>query len=99
MGISPLPRRTEMGGYVGEVIDEVMVEREYQDGDFAFLIQKIKWGTNGDSETIRFAYYKKPHGTDESQYGYANRAPSLDPDALKELIKKAKRKPWFSSLI
>jgi hypothetical protein len=99
MGISPLPRRVEMGEYVGEVIDEVMVERAYQDGDFAFLIQRIRWGSGDGSETIRFAYYQKTHGTNENQYFFVNRSPSIDPDAVAELIKKAKKKPWFSSLI
>jgi len=96
MGISPLPRRVKMGEYLGEVTHEVMVEREYQDGDFAFLIQRINWG---DSETIRFAYYKKPHGTDNSKYFFVNRAPSIDPDAVKELIERARREPWFGSLV
>ena len=97
MGISPLPRRVEMGEFVGRVTDEVSIQRDFENTDCLFLIQLVRW--NDDSETIRFAYYTKPHGSDESQWNYANRPPNIEPDVLRELISRARRRPWFSSVL
>lgn len=97
MGISPLPRRVEFGDYVGQVIDEVRCQEDFEDTDCLFLIQQIRWSDG--SETIRFAYYTKPHGSSEDKWNYANRPPNIGPDCLKELIRRARERPWFRGII
>lgn len=97
MGISPLPRKVKFGMLVGEVIDEVSCQRDFESVDCLFLIQQIRW--SDDYDTIRFAYYTKPHGSSEEEWGYANRPPNMEPGALKELIRKAKGKSWFKHIL
>lgn len=97
MGISPLPRRAKYGNYVGQVIDEVRYQRDFSDHDCLFLIQHIKW--RDGSETIRFAYYTKPHGASEDEWNYANRAPDMEPEVLRELIRRARTRLWFRGVI
>lgn len=97
MGISPLPRRAQYGNYVGQVIDEVSCRRDYENTDCLFLIQHIRWSDG--SESIRFAYYTKPHRSSEDKWGYANRSPDMEPDVLRELINRARNRPWFRELI
>lgn len=97
MGISPLPRKVKYGNYTGKVIDEVRSQRDHEINDAVFMIQLIQWPD--EEKTIRFAYYTKPHGTSDDEYGYANRAPDMYPDVLRELIKKARTKPWFREVL
>jgi hypothetical protein len=97
MGISPLPRKVTFGQYVGEVIDEVRCERDFEDSDCMFLIQQIRW--QDGSESIRFAYYTRPHGGDESQWNYANRPPNMESEVLEELINEARARPWFRTIL
>jgi len=93
MGISPLPRRVKFDDYRGNVIDEVWVQEDYPNGDFRFFIQQIRWD-NG-SESIRFAYYTKPHGSGDSQWNFANRAPNIEAESLRELLRRARGRSWF----
>lgn len=97
MGISPLPRRAKYGNYIGQVIDEVKYQRDYEISDCLLLIQRIKW--RDGSESIRFAYYTKPHGSSEDEWNYANRAPDMQPEVLRELIGRARNKPWFREVV
>jgi hypothetical protein len=93
MGISPLPRKAKFGDHVGKVIDEVGIRDNSESADFLFLIQQICW--KDGTESIRFAYYKKPRGSSKSSWRFANRAPSLELKPLKELMKEARRRDWF----
>jgi hypothetical protein len=93
MGISPLPRPAKFGDYIGEVIDEVWVQEDYPSGDYRFFIQRIHWQDGSDS--IRFAYYMKPHGNDDSEWHFVNRAPNIEPEHLRELIRRARQNDWF----
>ena len=97
MGISPLPRPVKYGNYTGEVVDEVSYQRDYENTDCLFLVQHIRWSDG--SESIRFAYYTKPHGSSEDEWGYANRSPDMEPDVLRELIRRARNRPWFREII
>lgn len=97
MGVLPLPRRVRYGDYVGKVIDEVSCQIDYENGDCLFLIQHIRWSDG--SKSIRFTYYTKPHGAGEDEWAYANRAPDMEPSVLRELIRRARDKPWFREVI
>jgi len=97
MGLSPLPRKVRFGSHIGEIIDEVSCRRDFTRKDCLFLIQNVRWSDG--SETVRFAYYTKPHGTSEGEWGYANRPPNMEPKVLRELIKKARAKPWFREAV
>lgn len=50
----------------GKVIDEVRVKEEFEFGDYCKMIQCIE-RDNGE-RVIRFGYYVKPHGSDDSRY-------------------------------
>ncbi len=83
----------------GNVIDQVSILREFKEKgyDNCFQIQQIKW--QDGTESIRFAYYKKLHGSDESRWRFTNRPPNIEHDILQELLKKAKKKDWFKNLL
>jgi len=93
MGISPLPRRVKFKGYRGHVIDEVWIQEDFDDLDYRFFIQQIRW--DDGEESIRIAYYTRPHGTDDTQWGFANRAPNIYPENLRELIRRAMQRNLF----
>ena len=97
MGISPLPRRVQFGDYIGEVLDEVWVQEDFEDTDYRFFIQQIRWFDG--SETIRFAYYTRPHGSNENAWNYANRPPNIGENSLRRLLQLARDRPWFRGII
>jgi hypothetical protein len=86
------------GDYTGEVKDEVQIPEPYNNSgrDFIDLIQYIKWEDGGYS--IRICYYVKDHGSDDSQWKFANRPLSVTSDLLEKLLKLAKKKEWFPKL-
>jgi len=96
MGISPLPRRVHFGNYIGEVIDEVWVQEDYEVTDYRFFMQQIRWSDG--SESIRFAYYSKPHERDDDAWNYSNRPPNMKPSTLGELLRGAGSRRWFRGL-
>jgi hypothetical protein len=93
MGISPLPRKAKFGDHIGKVMDEVSIRDDSRSNDYRFFIQQIHW--KDGTESIRFAYYKKPHGSGESSWRFARSAPSLELKPLRKLIRKARQKSWF----
>ena len=97
MGITPLPRSVKFRNYIGEVIDEVWVQEDYEDTDYRFFIQQIRWSDG--SESIRFAYYTKPHESSDDAWNYANRPPNIESDSLRELIRRARNRPWFRNVV
>lgn len=99
MTISDLPRKVKMENAKGRVIDQVSVLREFKEEgyDNCFQIQQIIW--QDGSESIRFAYYKKPHGSDKSEWMFTNRPPNIEHNTLQELFIKAKKKNWFKNIL
>jgi hypothetical protein len=93
MGISPLPRHVEFGGYVGQVIDEVWAQEIYPSGDHKFFMQRIHWQDGTDS--VRFTGYIKPHGSNDSEWRFVRTAPNIEPESLRELMRKARQNDWF----
>ena len=76
MGIKELPReakwreRDKKTWFKGRVLKEVIIEEEYEFGDYSKRIQLIE--SDKGEKVIRFAYYVKSHGSDDSEYGYGS---------------------------
>ncbi len=99
MGIKKLPRkvswceRDKKTIFHGEVKKEVIIKEEYEFGDYSKMIQLIE--SDEGEKVIRFTYYAKPHGSDNSEYIYAPRPLVVSQENARKLFRDAKDKGLF----
>ena len=98
MGIKKLPRKAEWRErdnnaiFRGTVVDEVSVVAESDFGDYCQKIQLIE---TEKGNVIRFGYYIKPHGSDNSKYRYAHRPLVVSQENVRKLLDEAQKKGFF----
>jgi len=100
MGIKELPReakwreRDKKTWFEGRVLKEVNVKEEFEFGDYLKMIQLIE--SDKGEKVIRFGYYVKPHGSDDSEYRYGSQQTLVvRQENARKLFHKAKEKGFF----
>ena len=86
------------GAYKGRVKYEVQFLEPYSDSgrDFVDLVQGIQWDDGNFG--IRICYYVKDHGSEDTEWKFANRPLSTSTEMLEKLLKIAQKEKWFPKL-
>ena len=79
------------GQVLGKIVDLVEEHQQIDSGNRIWRLEKIKKENEDKEYLIRVGYYTDDHKSKKKGYIWANRPPTIRPDVLENLLKKAKK--------